>query len=75
MSVGLLALQLQFQFEMRLTGCGLMGASEDGPCEDVCGWDTALCELHGEAADFLNRPPDKLCRGDRIVFFGVVALA
>lgn len=52
-----------------------MGASEDGPREDVCAWDTALCELHSEAADFLNRPPDELYRGDRIVFFGVVELA
>ena len=60
---------------MGLTGCGLMGASEDGPCEDVCGWDAALCELYGEASDFLYRPPDELCRGYRIVFFGVVALA
>ena len=49
-----LALQLPFRFEMRLTCCGLMGASEDGPREDVSAWDTALCELYGEATDFLN---------------------
>jgi hypothetical protein len=34
-----------------------------------------LRELQGETSDFLNRPPDELCRDRDDVFFGVMALA
>ena len=71
----MLALQLRFRSEMRLARCGLMGASEDGPCDDMCGWNTSLREFYGEAADFLDRPPDELRRDGDNVFFGVAVLA
>ena len=54
-----LALQLRFLFEMGAPGFGLVGAAPLGPGDDVCGLDAPLCQLHGDAADFLDRPADE----------------
>ena len=60
---------------MRASCCGLVGALEDGPGDDVGGGDDALRQFHGEAADVLDRPADEACRAVAFVFFGVMALA
>lgn len=54
-----LALQLQFLFEMGAARFGLMGAPPKRPRNDVSGLNAPLCELYGDAADFLNRPVDQ----------------
>jgi hypothetical protein len=38
----------------------------------MSGLDPALCEFHGETADFLNRPSDEFLCVWRFVFFGAV---
>jgi hypothetical protein len=54
-----LALQLHIPFDVRLSSDGLMGASPNGPCDDVSGIDPSLRKTDGDAADFLNRPADQ----------------
>jgi hypothetical protein len=44
---------------MSKPGFGLMGAARLWPSDDACGLDAALSELHGDAADFLDRPADE----------------
>jgi hypothetical protein len=55
----------------------LVSASPERPCDDVGGLDAALCEFHGDAADFLDRPADqKRCAARRgLVFLGGTTLA
>jgi len=52
-----------------------MSSSEDGPSENMVDGQAALRELHGEAADFLDRPADEVPSAFDVVFFGVDALA
>jgi hypothetical protein len=54
-----LALQLHITFDVSLSSDGLMGASPNGPCDDVSGVDPSLRKTDGDAADFLNRPADQ----------------
>src|ERR1700674_3721173 len=56
---------------------GLVGAAPERPCDDVRVLDAPLGELHGDAADFLDRPADQedLVRGRSVVFLGAPALA
>ena len=68
-----LALQLHFSLEMSAACFGLVGAPPERPCDDIGGLDASLCELHGDAADFLNRPADQercFVRRPSIVFLG-----
>ena len=58
-ATGVLALQLRFLFEMSAACFGLMGAAPERPCDDVGRLDPPLCELHGDATDFLDRPADE----------------
>ena len=71
-SSGRLALQLRFSFEVSTSRFGLMSASPERPCDDAGGLNAALCEFHGDAADFLDRPADQeRCAVRRgIVFLG-----
>ena len=68
----LLALHLHFSREMSLARVGLMGPAPGRPCEDMGVRDPPLGKLHGDAADFLDRPSDQercvVRRG--IVFLG-----
>ena len=52
-----------------------MISSKDGPSEDVCDRDLGLGDFHGEAADFLDRPPDEFLRADIGLFLSARALA
>jgi hypothetical protein len=54
-----LALQLQFSPEMSIARVGLMGPAPGRPCEDMGVRDPPLGKLHGDAADFLDRPADQ----------------
>ncbi len=54
-----LTLQLLFPFQMSAPCFSLVCASPERPRNDVRGLDTALCEFHGDAADFLHRPSDQ----------------
>ncbi len=54
-----LALQLQIPFDVSFSSDGLMGASPDGPCNDVSGFDPSLRKKDRDAADFLDRPADQ----------------
>jgi hypothetical protein len=38
---------------------GLVGAAPERPRDDVGGLDAPLRELHGDSADFLDRPTDQ----------------
>ena len=51
-----------------------MGASPDGPGDDVGGLDASLGEPDGDAAEFLDRPADEVrcLRASRIGIFGGV---
>lgn len=50
-----------------------MGASPDGPGDDVGGLDASLGETDGDAAAFLDRPADEVwCLASRIGIFGGV---
>ena len=73
----LLALQLHFLFEVCAPRFGLVGAPPERPCDDVGGLDAPLCELDGDAADFLDRPADQEClvRRRGSVFLGAVTFA
>lgn len=53
-----LALQLHMAFCMRLPCAGLMGASPERPCDNVCRFDLVLRHLVRDAANFLYRPAD-----------------
>jgi hypothetical protein len=53
-SGAILALQLRFSFEVGTSRMGLVSASPERPCDDVGGLDAALCEFHGDAANFLD---------------------
>jgi hypothetical protein len=33
---------------------GLVGSAPERPCDDAGGLDAPLCQLHGDAADFLD---------------------
>jgi hypothetical protein len=55
-----LALQLHFHLDMNFSSVGLMGAPPSRPCDVVGGLNLPLCETIGDAADFLDRPPDQL---------------
>jgi hypothetical protein len=55
----MLALQLQIPFNVSFSSDGLMGASPDGPCNDVSGFDPSLRKKDRDAADFLDRPADQ----------------
>ena len=72
-----LALQLHFLFEVCAPRFGLVGAPPERPCDDVGGLDAPLCELDGDAADFLDRPADQEClvRRRGSVFLGAVTFA
>lgn len=70
-----LALQLRFYFIACEVGPCLMVSSKDGPTEDVCDRDPGLCDFHGEAADFLDRPSDEFLRGGCSLFLSARALA
>ena len=54
-----LALQLQSLFDVHFSSDGLMGASPNGPCNDVGGVDPSSRKADGDAADFLDRPADQ----------------
>jgi len=56
---------------MGATCFGLMGAPPQRPGDDAGGPDAPLGELHGDAADFLDRPADqeRLAVLGRSVFF------
>ena len=49
-----LALQLRSPIYVCSAGFGLMGASPDGPCDDVGGPDASLRKTNSDAPDFLN---------------------
>lgn len=51
-----------------------MGSSKEGPSPDVCDRDLGLSDLHGETADFLDRPSDKFLRVVSGLFLSVLAL-
>ena len=73
-----LALQLRFPFDVGSAGFGLMGASPDGPCDDVGGPDASLRKPNSDTPDFLNRPSDQERGGPcipRFFFWGVVLFA
>jgi hypothetical protein len=53
-----LALQLRFLFDVSTPCHGLVSASPKRPRDNVRRLDTPLCELDGDAADFLDRPAD-----------------
>src|SRR3712207_6810859 len=67
----MLALQLQFTFDVSLSCCGLVSAAPDGPCNEVSRANAALGQTRCDASDLLNRPADQLtlCR-TRLVLFG-----
>ena len=71
------ALQLHFLFEVCAPRFGLVCAPPERPCDDVGGLDAPLCELDGDAADFLDRPADQEClvRRRGSVFLGGVTFA
>ena len=54
-----------------------MRAPPERPCDDVGGLDAFSRETLGYAADFLNRPTDKVCLGLAfdLVFLGTDLLA
>jgi hypothetical protein len=55
-----------------------MGASPDGPCDDVGGPDASLRKPNSDTPDFLNRPSDQERGGPcipRFFFWGVVLFA
>jgi len=56
-----------------------MGAAPQRPRDDVGGLDAPLRELHGDAADFLDRPADQerliVGRRDNVFLGGGAALA
>jgi len=54
-----LALQLRFKFHVTVSCDGLVGASPEGPCDNVGGLDLALRHLIRDAANFLYRPSDQ----------------
>ena len=56
--IRVLALQLRFRFDVSAPCHGLVSASPKRPRDDVRRLDTPLCELDGDAADFLDRPAD-----------------
>lgn len=67
-----------FSLEVGAACFGLMSASPERPCDDAGGLDAPLCELQGEAADFLDRPADQerlMVASRGIVFLGGSALA
>jgi hypothetical protein len=78
-----LALQLHSPFDVSFSSDCLMGASPDGPRNDVSGFDPSLRKKDRDAADFLDRPTDQWRRRfavfdvvfRRFVFGGGVALA
>jgi hypothetical protein len=45
---------LLFSFEVSAARFGLVSSAPERPCEDVRGLDAPLCELDGDAADFLD---------------------
>jgi hypothetical protein len=57
----------------------LMCSSPERPCDDVGRLDAALCELDGDAPDFLDGPADQMGFGLRtsalMLFGGASALA
>ena len=53
-----LAIQLRFLFDVSTPSVGLVSASPKRPRDDFRRLDTPLCELDGDAADFLDRPAD-----------------
>src|ERR1019366_2601127 len=67
-----LPLQLRSPFDVGSAGFGLMGASPDGPCDDVGGADASLRKPNSDTPDFLNRPSDQELGGlvSRASFFG-----
>ena len=74
--VGLLALQLQFSFEVSASCCGLMSSPPARPGDDVGRLDPVLSELVGDASDLLDGPVDQLLMvGILGLFGGVVLLA
>lgn len=59
---------------MRFLCGGLVGASPEGPCNDVGGIDASLGEALGYSADFLDRPADVgrgFFGGYCLVFLGI----
>ena len=75
---GGLALQLRSPIYVGSAGFGLMGASPDGPCDDVGGADASLRKPNSDTPDFLNRPSDQELGGPcipRFFFWGVVLFA
>lgn len=55
-----LALQSRFGFDMRVSGCGLMGSSPERSCDDAGRFDVSSGEPEYGAADFLDCPADHL---------------
>src|SRR6201998_4641036 len=55
----MLALQLQFAFEVSAASVGLVGSPPERPCENAVDRDAPLSELDSDATDFLNRPADQ----------------
>jgi len=63
---------------MRFLCGGLMGAPPERPCDHIGGSDASSGEALGYAADFLDRPTDKVERFGSafdFVFLGVGLLA
>jgi hypothetical protein len=67
-----LALQLLFSCEVGFLRGGLMRASPERPCDEVCGSDIALTKTDGDAPDFLDGPADQRLVVSRLgSFFGI----
>jgi len=64
-----LALQLHFMMRVSADSVCLMSSSKDGPTENMVNGQPALCEFHGKAADFLDRPADDVFGILCVVFF------
>src|SRR3954470_4095834 len=53
------ALQLRFTSDVGLSRGGLVGASPEGPGDDVSGPDAPLSQPHSDTPDLLRRPADQ----------------
>lgn len=71
------ALQLRSEFDVGVTGGGLMGSSPERPCDDVGRSDAPLSQSRCHAPDLLNGPADQNAtrRALPVVFGGAIVLA